>query len=283
MSARAGANDGDTGRVLWGSNPFGLAARQSAALDETRHRPWPLPDGDWFLAQTWENLLFAHWRVPVGAVEALIPPALDVDLFDGEAWLGITPFRLTGLRVRGLPPVPFVSAFPELNVRTYVTVGGKPGIFFLSLDTPSSLAVAGARRAYKLPYFHARASMRRAGGTIEFESVRAQAASHARAFRVRYRIASPAFEPRPGSLEYFLTERYRLYTAGGPHLYLAEIHHVPWRISPASALIEENTMVPAPITLTGDGPLLHVAEPQDALIWPLRQAEAASSDSASRT
>jgi uncharacterized protein len=266
-----------------GSNPFGLAARQSAVLDETTHRPWPLPDGDWFLAQTWESLLFAHWRVPVAAVEAAIPPAIDVDLFDGEAWLGITPFRLSGLRVRGLPPVPFVSAFPELNVRTYVTVGGKPGIFFLSLDTPSSLAVVGARRAYKLPYFHARTSMRRAGSAIEFESVRTQEPTHPRAFRVRYRAVAPAFEPRPGSLEYFLTERYRLYTVAGGHLYLAEIHHARWRISPASALIEENTMVPTPITFPRDDPLLHVAEPQDTLIWPLRQAEAASSDSATRT
>jgi uncharacterized protein len=210
-----------------------------------------------------------------------VPPALDVDVFEGDAWLGITPFRLTGLRVRGAPPMPFLSSFPELNVRTYVTAAGKPGIFFLSLDAASPLAVAGARRTYKLPYYRAHMSMSRAGRRTLFESARTNG-GHPRRFRAAYRPRAAAFEPRPGTLEYFLTERYCLYTVEGRHLFRAEIHHRPWRISPAETLIEENTMVPSAITLSDDAPLAHVAEPQDTLIWPLRQADSASSDSASR-
>jgi uncharacterized protein YqjF (DUF2071 family) len=259
------------------------AARQAATLAETEHRPWPLPPGDWKLGQTWESLLFAHWRVPVAAIRALIPPALDIDTYADDAWLGITPFRLRGLRVRGTLPLPVASTFPELNVRTYVTDGRKPGIFFLSLDAASSLAVAGARRTYKLPYYRARMSITQTGRAIEFESVRAEEGARRRAFRARYRPVAVAFEPQPGTLEYFLTERYCLYTVEGRRLYRAEIHHLPWRISPGAVLIDENTMVPAPIALPDDAPLTHVAEPQDALIWPLRLADAARRDSASRT
>src|SRR3954462_5743825 len=133
-------------------------ARQASSIDETAHRPWPLPSGPWTLAQSWEDLLFAHWRVDAGQVRKLVPPGLELDEHDGSAWLGVTPFVLTGFRLRGTLPLPRVSAFPELNVRTYVTVDDRPGIWFFSLDTPSRLAVEGARRAYKLPYNLARAT-----------------------------------------------------------------------------------------------------------------------------
>jgi uncharacterized protein YqjF (DUF2071 family) len=251
-----------------------LAARQSAALEQTAHRPWPLPPGSWWLAQTWEHVLFAHWRVPESAVRALVPPALEIDRHDGEAWIGITPFRLAGFRLRGTLPAPIISRFPELNVRTYVTAGGKPGIFFLSLDAASRLAVAGARRAYKLPYFRARMSMSVRGRRVAFESERTDAGALRRVFRAEYRPTGSAFEPRPGTLEHFLTERYCLYAVEGRLLHRAEIHHPPWRIAPGMAELEENTMVPAPLELPPEQPLLHVAEPQDALIWPLRHADA---------
>jgi uncharacterized protein YqjF (DUF2071 family) len=136
-------------------------ARQSGALAETAHRPWPVPEGSWMLGQTWQDLLFAHWRVNADALRRLVPAALTVEEHDGSAWLAITPFVLTGFRFRGTLPLPVVSSFPELNVRTYVTAEGKPGIWFFSLDTSSLLAVEGARRTYKLPYFHARMSVDR--------------------------------------------------------------------------------------------------------------------------
>jgi uncharacterized protein len=256
------------------STTLSAAARQSAALAETDHRPWALPPGDWRLGQTWESLLFAHWPVPVSAIGALVPPALEVETYEGDAWLGITPFLLRGLRVRGTLPLPIASTFPELNVRTYVTVDGKPGIFFLSLDAASGLAVAGARRLYKLPYFRARMSLQQRGTRVTFESTRSEAGAHRRAFQASYRPVGPTFEAQSGTLEYFLTERYCLYTVEGRRLYRAEIHHPPWQISPADALIEENTMVPAPVELPQAGPLLHYSPRQDALVWPLHRTGA---------
>jgi uncharacterized protein YqjF (DUF2071 family) len=247
------------------------AARQAATVAETEHRPWPLPPDDWRLGQTWESLLFAHWRVPVSAIRALVPPALDVDVYEDDAWVGITPFLLRGLRVRGALPVPIASTFPELNVRTYVAVDGKPGIFFLSLDAASGLAVAGARRLYKLPYFRARMSMQQRGTRVLFESERSEAGAHRRTFQGSYRAIAPTFEARPGTLEYFLTERYCLYTVEGRRLYRAEIHHPPWQIALAEAVIEQNTMVPAPIELPPNGPLLHYSPRQDTLVWPLAE------------
>ena len=115
------------------------------------HRPWPMPGRSWVMAQTWTDLLFAHWSVAPATLERAVPTQLPLDTFDGRAWIGITPFAVRNTRLRPTLPVPFVSAFPELNVRTYVTVGGKPGIFFFSLDADSMLAVAAARRAYRLP------------------------------------------------------------------------------------------------------------------------------------
>jgi uncharacterized protein len=251
-----------------------LAARQSAALEQTEQRPWPLPSGRWSLAQTWEHLLFAHWRVPESGLRALVPPDLEIERYRDDAWIGITPFRLSGLRLRGTLAAPFVSRFPELNVRTYVTAGGKPGIFFLSLDAASRLAVAGARRMYKLPYFRARTAMSVRGRRVAFESVRTDPGAIVRVFRARYRPTGSGYVPQPDTLEYFLTERYCLYAVEGSRVYRAEIHHPPWRIAEAAADVEENTMVPAPLQLAREEPLLHAAEPQDALIWPLRRLDA---------
>jgi uncharacterized protein YqjF (DUF2071 family) len=130
-------------------------ARQNAALDAVDHRRWPLPESPWGMGQTCEDLLFAHWRAPVDVLAAILPAGLELDLYEDEAWIGVVPFRLSGLRARGLPPLPFVSSFLELNTRTYVTAGGKPGIWFFSLDASSELAVEAARLGYKLPYFRA--------------------------------------------------------------------------------------------------------------------------------
>src|ERR671933_2800671 len=131
------------------------------ALNRTEHRLYPLPKGAWVLRMRWLDLLFMHWRVPETSLRPLIPPALKLDTFDGAAWLGITPFRMERTRPRFLPTVPWLSSFPELNVRTYVTAEGKPGIWFFSLDAGSRLAVEAARRLYRLPYFRARMGIER--------------------------------------------------------------------------------------------------------------------------
>ena len=165
----AGASEGALGRLarVW------PAVAQGHVLGEQEHRPWPLPDRPWVMAQTWENLLFAHWPVSAEVLRPLVPEPLPIDEFDGTAWLTITPFEVTGLRARGTPPVPGISSFPELNVRTYTSLDGKPGIWFFSLDAGSWAAVAGARRTYRLPYFRAAMEIERLDGGFRYRSVRA--------------------------------------------------------------------------------------------------------------
>jgi uncharacterized protein YqjF (DUF2071 family) len=246
---------------------LGTPARQAAVESETEHRPWPLPERPWVMAQTWDDLLFAHWRVPAPELARLVPQGLEVDQHDGGAWLGLTPFVLTNFRFRGTVPLPFLSTFPELNVRTYVTAEDKPGIWFFSLDTSSRLAVEGARRAYKLPYFHARISAERRGEVIEYFCERSDGADHV--FEGRYRPAGEPFTAEPGSLEWFLAERYCLYAVDRGSLHRAEIHHRPWPLQPAEAEIGTNTMAPPGIELPLDRPLCHFSGRQNVLIWPL--------------
>jgi uncharacterized protein YqjF (DUF2071 family) len=243
--------------------------RQASSLEETAHRPWPVPDRSWVMGQTWDDLLFAHWRAAPDSLRALLPEGVELDLFEGEAWLGITPFRLTGLRPRGLPPFPFLSSFLELNTRTYVDVGGKPGIWFFSLDASSELAVEGARRGYKLPYHRAAMGAEERAGWFEYECRRRESRA---VFRGRYRASGDPFEAARDSLAHFLTERYCLYTTDAGRIKRAEIHHRPWPLQPAEAAIEENTMPPSRIELLDDEPLLHFSARQDVVIWPLEDA-----------
>ncbi len=256
--------------VLTRLAPRSDAAAQALGLCETGHRPWPLPDRPWVQGQTWLDLLFAHWSLPVEALRAAMPAELPVDTFDGRAWLGITPFEVSGLRARGTPPVPRLSRFAETNVRTYTTIDGKPGIHFFSLDAASALAVAGARATYRLPYHRAEMAIERAGGEIRYRTRRAKPEAELVA---RYRPDGPVFQAQPGTLEHFLTERYCLYVVDErQRIRRADIHHPPWPLQPAVADIERNTMTaPYGIELVGD-PLLHFAARQDVLIWPLGRA-----------
>ena len=241
-------------------------ARQAAVESEAGHRPWPIPDRPWVMAQTWDDLLFAHWRVPAESIARLVPQGLEVDQHGGSAWLGMTPFVLTGFRLRGTVPLPGVSTFPELNVRTYVTAEDKPGIWFFSLDAASRLAVEGARRTYKLPYFHARMSAVHRGGYVEYSSDRLDGSG--RSFEARYRPVGEVFNAEAGSLEWFLTERYCLYAVDRGRLHRADIHHPPWPLQEADAEIRSNTMAPHEVPLES-APLCHFARRQDVLIWSL--------------
>ncbi len=219
------------------------------------------------MRQTWRNLLFAHWPLPAEALRPLIAPALPLDIFDGQAWLGITPFCIEGLAPRGLPALPVISRFPELNVRTYITLDGKPGVLFFSLDAGNLSAVWGARIFYRLPYWHARMRTRREGDWLRYSSQRIHGPRPAE-FRGRYRPVGPPSRNIPGSLEYFLTERYCLYAAEGERLFRAEIHHRPWPLQTAEAEIVTNTVALADgIALPDIPPLLHFAAHLDVLAW----------------
>jgi uncharacterized protein len=241
--------------------------RQTGALRRTEHRPWPLAPGRWTMGQTWDDLLFLHRRVGADVLRDRLPAGLELDTYEGDAWLGVTPFVVTGLRLRGIPPLPFVSTFPELNVRTYVTAGGKPGVWFFSLDASSALAVEAARRLYKLPYYRARMEVERPGGWIAYSCARAEGV-RPHVFEGRYRPVGPAAEPAAGTLEHFLTERYCLYAADRGRLVRAEIHHAPWPLQPAEAEIDLDTMPPDSVDVPDDEPLLHFSRRQDVLVWP---------------
>ena len=244
------------------------ANRQARSLEQLAHRPWPVPARGWTLGQSWEDLLFAHWRVPADEVRPHLPPGLVAEEYDGSAWLGIVPFRLTGLRGRGMLPLPRVSAFLELNVRTYVNTpdGDRPGIWFFSLDASSRLAVEAARRTFRLPYFHARMSCVRDGTWFAYDCARV--AEPGRVFSGRYRPQGEVFHPEPGTLEWFLTERYCLYAVGDrQRLHRAEIHHAPWPLQRAEAELELTSI--SPLQLREPAPLVHFSRAQDVVVWSL--------------
>lgn len=211
--------------------------------------------------------MFAHWRVEAAALRPKIPEGLALEERDGGAWVAVTPFEISGLRLRGLPPVPGTSRFPELNVRTYVTAGGKPGVWFFSLDAGSSLAVLAARSFYHLPYHAARMACVQRGGAISYRCERDGPGGRAE-FLADYEPMGDSFRTQPGSIEEWLTARYCLYAENGGTLYRAEIDHEPWILRRAKAEIVRNTMAAAAgIELPPERPLLHYAEPLDVRVW----------------
>ncbi len=239
--------------------------------DEVEHRPWPMPRAPWIMTQTWNDLLFAHWRVDAAQLATKVPASLPLDLFEGQAFVGVVPFHMTNVGLRGLPAMSWISAFPELNVRTYVRVGGKPGVFFFSLDATNPLAVHVARTFFRLPYYRAAMTVVSQGDDVRYCSERV--GSNA-ALVGTYRPVGPVYHAREGTLDYFLTERYCLYTVnrrGRP--FIAEIHHPRWPLQAAEANFTLNTMtdvfgLPLP---SAEAPLLHFAKRQDTIAWRLRR------------
>jgi uncharacterized protein YqjF (DUF2071 family) len=222
------------------------------------------------MAMQWHDLLFAHWPVRPERLAPLIVPGLELQTFDGWAWLAVVPFRMAGTRPRGAPPPPLAGAFPELNVRTYVTHSGKPGVWFFSLDAASRAAVEVARLVYHLPYVHAAMRCDHEGEGITYTSRRHEGDPRPAAFAGRYGPTGPAYAAAPGTLEHWLTERYCLYAANKRgRLWRGEIDHVRWPLQPAEAEITRNSMT-APLGVNLEGaPILHFARRLDVVAWGL--------------
>jgi uncharacterized protein YqjF (DUF2071 family) len=236
------------------------------------------------MAQSWRNLLFAHWPLPAAELRRVLPAPLPLDTYDGQAFLGIVPFQLRGLHLRWLPPLPGFSDFPELNVRTYVTIDGKPGVYFFSLDAANPLAVQLARCAH-LSYFRARMRAVEMGGSIEYRSVRTHCGAGDAQLMMRYRPIGAVQPAAAGSLAAWLTERYCLYVVSPrQRVYRQDIHHGPWPLQAAEAEFSVNTMsAPLGITLPDAPPLLHFARRQDMVaFWPERVAQRGAADSERR-
>jgi uncharacterized protein len=238
-------------------------ARQGQLVTDVGHRPWPLPDGPWAQAQTPRGVLLAHWPVPHDELARTVPPELSVDTFDGEAWLGLVAYRLTQLRLRGLPPIPGLSSLLQVEVRTYVTLDDRPGIWLCSLEVSNPFLVEAAKRAHRLPAFRARIRAEEFGRATRFEAERDDLA-----FEASYAPAGASFTAEPGTLDHFLCERFAVYTADGGRVYRAQLHHLPWQVAPAAGVVEATTL--SPITLSG-APHLRLSSLQDELVWPLEE------------
>ncbi len=262
--------------------------RWHALTEHTAHRPWPLPARPWVMTMSWCDLLFAHWELPAAQLRPLIPPGLALDTFEDRAFLGVVPFRMESVGPRGLGwlpgRLPGPRAFPELNVRLYVHRDGKPGVFFLSLDATSPLAVWGARRFFHLPYCHAEIALRQAGGWIRFRSLRRDPRLAAGAFLGRYRSRGERLEAPPGSLEHWLTERYCLYAVDHRGtVYRGDIHHLPWPLHAAEAELELHSVATAHgLPLDPQPSLLHFVHRIDVVAWGLETCPAGSTSESLR-
>ena len=232
----------------------------------------------WLMAMKWHDLMFMHWPLKPEVLRPLLPAGLALDTYQGEAWIGIVPFRMTGVRPRLVPPVPGMSAFPELNVRTYVTAEGKRGVWFFSLDAANRLAVRVARWGFHLPYFDARMQCLPERDGIRYMSLRTHRDVAPAEFIASYRPTGPVRIPDPGSLDDFLTMRLCLYSAAPDGtIYRGDIAHPPWPLQPAEAEVERNTMADQlKIRLPDVPPLLHFAKRLDVVAWRIRKVASAS-------
>jgi uncharacterized protein YqjF (DUF2071 family) len=235
------------------------------------------PDQPVLLHQNWHHLLFLHWEVPAAELQRMIPPELTIDTLDGNAYVGLVPFTMTGVRPVLTPPLPWVSNFHEVNVRTYVHRDGRdPGVWFFSLDASSAIAVAAARAAYKLPYFHANIDFTASHGpipTVSFGSKRDDPNGPQPAHgRLRYQPMDGIVQAAsPGTIEHFLVERYILYTTDADRrLYRARVHHQPYPLQRAEILELDETLIwAAGIKRSEAIPLRHYAAEVNVKVYPL--------------
>jgi uncharacterized protein YqjF (DUF2071 family) len=229
------------------------------------------------IGMRWERLLFAHWPMPIDALRGLIPAGLELDTFDGRAWLGIVPFRMARVGPAGVPLPGRLGTFGEVNVRTYVRPrepgDGPPGIWFLSLDAESPYVVAGGRAVFHLPYFRARIAIHETGDSTDYRLRRTHSGAPPALLRASYRATGPAVAASPGSLDEWLAARQALYAADrSGRLYRGDIRHEPWRLAPAAWQLETETLLSALGLDRPSGPaLLHRADDLDVrAAWPTR-------------
>ena len=239
----------------------------TAIVMDVAHRPWPIPRWPWVMTQTWHDLLFAHWAVSAESLARVVPSPFELDLFEGRAWIGVVPFVMTNVAPRGVPALPGLSSFPELNVRTYVRVAGRPGVYFFSLDAASVLAVRAARLLLHLPYYWASMTVGRSSAGVHYTSRRREnAAPHE--FVATYAPVGPVFKAGQGRSS---TSSPNVCLYGRDHRarpYRLEIHHPPWGLQSAEAVMERNSMVSIEgMSLSAVAPVQHFAKRQDTLAW----------------
>lgn len=255
---------------------FKERGRQVMALTndmwDDRHRQWALPNKRWNMKQTWSELLLANYPIKLDVLRKLVPESLLLDSFDGMGWIGVVPFQMSEVGLRGLPPIPGTDRFPELNVRTYVTLDGKPGVYFFNLDAANRIAVWTAKTFYHLPYQHADMKLQQNGATIHFESKRKR--ENDAQLICSYHPISEPFTAEKGSFDEWMAERYCFYTVNKKGLPLrCEILHQPWQLQHAAAEFNHNTILSKQgIIVESDQPILHFSKKIEVRAWPLTRA-----------
>lgn len=245
------------------------------ALQYTEHRPFPIPNLPWVMRQRWDDVLFLHWPVSPDLLRPHVPDEVELDLYDGAAWIGIVLFEVNGLRGRLLPPIPFANTFPEVNVRTYIRKNGKPGVYFFSLDTTNKLAIKAARTAYSLPYMFADVRMNRSETEVTCMSIRKERGLPRESLQVRYRPTGEKIANDEGSFQHWMAERYCLWSLFGDELFRTDIHHRQWTLESVNVEISLNTMAQfIPRDLISTEPICHYSASKTALFWlPVKENE----------
>ena len=254
-----------------GVRPLPFAIAEINSKTETG-RERPAPKSAPAMRMKWHDLLFMHWPVPADILSEHLPPGIEVDTIDSNAWVSVVPFRMSGVAPRWLPDVPWMSSFPELNVRTYVTCNGLPGVWFFSLDATNPIAVRIARSWFHLNYVDAKIRLNYRDNWIRYRSFRTSATHAPAKLSVDYRPIGETFVAEPGSLEYWLTARYRLFSADKEgRIFCGEIDHRPWVLRKAQALIHHNTMMDQFPHEFGEQPaLIQFAERTDVVAWKIQ-------------
>jgi uncharacterized protein YqjF (DUF2071 family) len=245
----------------------GCALSVPSVMSEVSHRPWPLPETPWLMFMRWHDLLFLHWPVRPELIRPLIPKEIGLDTFDGWCWIGIVPFRMSGVRPRYFP---LSFAFPELNVRTYVKTPARSGVWFFSLDATNWLAVRAARWL-GLPYYDAQITVELKGDAVDYRSARIHGDTAAAQFDGSYKPTGSVYRALPGELDHWLTERYCLYAAKeSKRVVYGEIHHPQWQLQSAETELRTNTMADQiGMVLSNAKPICHFARLQEVVGWPV--------------
>lgn len=224
----------------------------------------------WIMKQTWRDLLFLHWPVEPSLLKSLLPNELDVDTFDGEAWIGIVPFEMSGIRFRCLPFVPFASNLRELNVRTYVKYGNQRGVFFFSLDASHDLGVWIARSFFHLPYYRAKQTMFQQNGEFHFSSVRTHRGATQSHFQIKYEPVSEPYESKRGDLDFWLSERECLFIVHNGKVFQGDIKHERWPLQKATFTILEDTLSDG-YFYKKEKAIAHFSKSVTTHLWPFKQ------------
>ena len=255
--------------------PVSLPASPStpnlAARLALRVRPMGTP----LLHQVWDELLFVHWPVPAALLQPLLPPRLQIDTHDGLAWVGIVPFQMSKVRTRLSPPVPGTDNFLELNVRTYVHLDGVPGVWFFSLDATNALAVWVARTFFRLPYLRATMRLERPSPQLrQFMAQRTHAGVPSAHFRATWTLGTPLPPAEPGSLAFFLTERYALYASNKAQtkLYRGRVAHAPWPLRTAQVLHLDSSLLEShDLPTPTEAPVVMAGGRVEVELWPMQR------------